>query len=227
MPGGAMVDVVHAAVVVEHVLRVHGEDRVRPERPDLAHELLAQGEVVGERAVGLVEERDAVVARRSPRRPAAPSRAAPRARAGRCASRPRRRRRWCSTRASPCEPSAIQRAAVAAGPKSASSGWATITMNRAGRQSWGVRASPVLSHGRRASGRPAVASASRDRVATRDDGKGVVLDFRLRLRSSPPTGEASLAARADAPDTLSRPARRARRGPPRAPRGPARRGRRP
>src|SRR5262245_57951388 len=34
----------------------------------------------------------------------------------------------------PVEPSSIQRAAVAAGPKSASSGWATITMNRSGRQ---------------------------------------------------------------------------------------------
>src|SRR6478735_9312330 len=36
----------------------------------------------------------------------------------------------------PLAPSSIQRAAVPAGPKSASSGWATMTMNRAGRQAW-------------------------------------------------------------------------------------------
>ena len=34
----------------------------------------------------------------------------------------------------PAEPSSIQRATVPAGPKSASSGWAAMTMNRAGRQ---------------------------------------------------------------------------------------------
>ena len=54
-----MVGVVHAAVAVEQRLRVGGEDGVGTERPDLADELLAQGEVVGERAVGLVQERDA------------------------------------------------------------------------------------------------------------------------------------------------------------------------
>src|SRR5512146_2169884 len=40
----------------------------------------------------------------------------------------------------PVEPSSIQRAAAAAGPKSASSGWAAMTMKRAGRQAWAVSA---------------------------------------------------------------------------------------
>ena len=47
---------------MEHGLRVGGEDRVRPERPDLADQQLAQREVVGERAVGLVQEAHARVA---------------------------------------------------------------------------------------------------------------------------------------------------------------------
>ena len=51
-----MVGVVDPAALVEDRLGVGGEDGVRTERPDLADELLAQGEVVGEGAVGLVEE---------------------------------------------------------------------------------------------------------------------------------------------------------------------------
>ena len=61
-PRHAVVDVVHAPVVVEDRLRVDRQDRVGPERADLADEELAQREVVGERAVGLVEERHARVA---------------------------------------------------------------------------------------------------------------------------------------------------------------------
>ena len=51
-----MVGVVDPAALVDDRLGVGGEDRVRAEGPDLAHELLAQGEVVGEGAVGLVED---------------------------------------------------------------------------------------------------------------------------------------------------------------------------
>ena len=55
-PRRSVVGVVDPAALVDDRLGVGGEDRVRPERPDLADELLAQGEVVGERAVGLVQE---------------------------------------------------------------------------------------------------------------------------------------------------------------------------
>ena len=61
-PGRAVVGVVDAAVAVEDDLRVGGEHGVRSERPDLADEVLAEGEVVVECAVGLVEERHARVA---------------------------------------------------------------------------------------------------------------------------------------------------------------------
>src|SRR5262245_56240187 len=44
----------------------------------------------------------------------------------------------------PVEPWSIQAAAVAAGPKSASSGWAAMTMNRAGRQVCGPVFSAVM-----------------------------------------------------------------------------------
>jgi hypothetical protein len=54
--------VVDAAEAVEHDLRVRRQDGIRPKRPDLADELLAQREIVLERAVGLVEEGDALVA---------------------------------------------------------------------------------------------------------------------------------------------------------------------
>ena len=123
----------------------------------------------------------------------------------------------------PAEPSSIQRAAVAAGPKSASSGWATITMNRAGRHAWAVAAG---SPGQPSpSGSERLGTLARNDVALRDaDCRIVVLDLRLRLRSSPPTGEASLCARDSVRDTLRPPARRVR---PRGPPGPARRARRP
>jgi len=57
-----VVGVVDAAEAVEHDLRVRRQDGIRPKRPDLADELLAQREIVLERAVGLVEEGDALVA---------------------------------------------------------------------------------------------------------------------------------------------------------------------
>ena len=57
-----VVDVVHAAVAVEDRLGVDRQHRVGTELADLADELLAQGEVVGERPVRLVEEADVVVA---------------------------------------------------------------------------------------------------------------------------------------------------------------------
>src|SRR4029450_4137614 len=57
-----MVGVVDAAAEMEHGLRVRAEDRVGLERADLADQHLAQGEVIRQRAVGLVQERDAGVA---------------------------------------------------------------------------------------------------------------------------------------------------------------------
>ena len=69
MPGGAMVGVVDPAAAVEDRLGIGREDGVRAERPDLADELLAQREVVGERAVGLVQEGHAGIADDRGRRP--------------------------------------------------------------------------------------------------------------------------------------------------------------
>ena len=225
MPGGPVVGVVDAAVVVEQRLGVHRQDRVGPEGPDLADQLLAQGQVVGERAVRLVEEADALVADdrgggpllRLPERRRAP--------ADRSASRRRRRRRSCSRRASPTDPSSIQRGRRGGRPE--------VGVVGVGDDHHEPRRPPVVGRGLRpaqppssAVGRPALTGSPR-RPRGRDAEKSVVLDFRLRLRSSPPTGEASLRARRRPATTLSRPARRARRGRLPAPRGPRRRGRRP
>ena len=60
--GGSMIGVVHATAAVEDGLGVGAEDRVGPERPDLADELLAQRQVVGEGPIRLVQEGDAFVA---------------------------------------------------------------------------------------------------------------------------------------------------------------------
>jgi len=57
-----VVGVVHAAVAVEEDVGVGREDRVGPERPDLADEQLAQREVVREGTVWLVEVGHALVA---------------------------------------------------------------------------------------------------------------------------------------------------------------------
>ena len=94
-----VVDVVHAAVAVEDRLGVDRQHRVGTELADLADELLAQGEVVGERPVRLVEEADVVVAHDLRRGPLLALAERAELDAGRSASRPRRRRRWCSTRA--------------------------------------------------------------------------------------------------------------------------------
>ncbi len=61
-PRGPVVGVVHATTLVEDGVRIGGEHRVGPKGPDLANELLAQGEVVGKRAVRPVEECHAGVA---------------------------------------------------------------------------------------------------------------------------------------------------------------------
>ena len=128
-----MVGVVDAAVAVEDDLRVGRQHRVGPERPDLADELLAQGEVVGERPVGLVEERHARVAHDLGRGPLlALAERGQLERVGSGSSPPASP--LVQHTSQPTDPSSIQRAAVAAGPKSASSGWATMTMNRSGRQ---------------------------------------------------------------------------------------------
>ena len=57
-----MVGVVDATVAVEDDLGVGCQDRVRSERANLADEVLAEREVVRQRAVGLVEERDPGIA---------------------------------------------------------------------------------------------------------------------------------------------------------------------
>ncbi len=57
-----VVRVVDAGPLVEQDLGVVGEDRVRPELADLAHEQLAQRQLVGQRPIRLVQEPDIVVA---------------------------------------------------------------------------------------------------------------------------------------------------------------------
>ena len=100
-PGGSMVGVVDPAALVDDRLGVGGEDGVRSEGPDLADELLAQGEVVGEGAVGLVEEADPGVADDRRGRPLLGLAQGQRGRAGRRRDPRRPGRRWCSTPASP------------------------------------------------------------------------------------------------------------------------------
>src|SRR5436190_1722749 len=78
----------------------------------------------------------------------------------------------------PVEPSSIHRAAVPAGPKSASSGWPATTMNRPGRHEWGESFIAAV---------PPCGPVVSPRVAG--------LSFRPRLRSSPPTSEASTRGR--------------------------------
>ena len=60
--GRPMVGVVDPAALVEERVGIGGEDGIRPEGADLADELLAQRQVVGQRPVRLVEERDPGVA---------------------------------------------------------------------------------------------------------------------------------------------------------------------
>jgi len=54
--GRSVVCVIDPATAVDHDLGVAGEDRVGLEGPDLAHQHLAQGHVVDQVAVGLVQE---------------------------------------------------------------------------------------------------------------------------------------------------------------------------
>jgi hypothetical protein len=61
-PRGAVVGVVDAAVAVEQRLGIHRQHGIGAEGPDLADQLLTQGKVVGERAVRLVQEGDSLVA---------------------------------------------------------------------------------------------------------------------------------------------------------------------
>ena len=99
---------------------------------------LAKREVIDERAIRLVEERDACVADDPGGRPLL----------GLADRGELERVCFCIFAAlvlplvqhtsQPLEPSEIQRAAVAAGPKSASSGWATMSMKRSGRHACGA-----------------------------------------------------------------------------------------
>jgi hypothetical protein len=59
---GAMVRMVHAPVAMEQRLGIRGEHGVRAEGANLAHEVLAQDQVVGQGAIGHVQERHALVA---------------------------------------------------------------------------------------------------------------------------------------------------------------------
>ena len=150
---GAVVGVVHAVGAVEDRLGVGREDGVRTEGADLADELLAEGQVVGQRTVGSVEERDPGVADHVGRGPLL--RLADRRQLERVEVRVLAARVAARAAHEPAsEPSAIQRAHVAAGPKSASSGWPAMTMKRAGRQPW--------SRGGRSSimGQPALSACS-------------------------------------------------------------------
>ena len=139
-----MVGVVDAAVAVEDDLRVRGEHRVRPERPDLANELLAQRQVVVERAVGLMQERHARIADDVGgdalllfAQGGQLERVAIRILAARVAARAAHE----PADGSRVDPARSRRG----GPKSASSGWATMTMNRAGRHVVGRSRSPERS----------------------------------------------------------------------------------
>ena len=58
-PGRAMVRVIDPAAAVEDRVGIGREHRIGLEGADLAHELLAQRQVVGQRPVGTVEERHA------------------------------------------------------------------------------------------------------------------------------------------------------------------------
>ena len=184
--GGAMVGVVDAAVVVEERLGVGGEDGVRPEGPDLADEQLAQGEVVGQRAVGPMEEGDARVA--DDAAAARCSRLAERGELERVGVRGPRRpgRRWCSTRASPRRPASIQRAAVPGRPELGVVGVGGDDHEPAGRQSCG------RDRRRRSCRRSPDARSSRVIACS---AQGAAVPFRPRLRSSPPTSEVSFDSR--------------------------------
>ena len=150
--------------------------------------MLAQGEVVGEGAVGLVEERDAGVADDRGGGPLLGLAQGARARAGRRRGPRRPGRRSCSTRASRPSPRRSSARPSPAGPNSASSGWAAMTMNRAGRQAWcgaGSRPVSVVIAARHEAG--VRRRCGVDACAAPDRG----VRFRPRLRSSPPTSEAS------------------------------------
>ena len=145
----------------------------------------------------LVEERDAGVADDGGGGPLLAPRGGPPAPAGRVRVLAARRRRSVQQTSQPAEPASIQRAAVAAGPKSASSGWAAMTMNRAGRQVW---ARLRLGH-----------RSLRPCGLMRNCAGPAAATIRPRLRSSPPTSEASLHVRDRRPPRA--PAAGARRGP--------------
>ena len=179
---------------------------------DLAHELLAQREVVGEGAVGLVEERDR---RRSPR-----PRPPPAARASRSAAELER-----------IGPPVVG-AGVAAGAAHEPAGGPLVDPAGGGRGGSevgvvGVRddhheprrdarrgASGGAVSGMRAASRCAARFARLGRGAANctDDLRSMVLDSRPRLRSSPPTGEALFRARRTAPAWLAVASRRGPRG---------------
>src|SRR6186997_383670 len=92
----------------------------------------------------------------------------------------------------PSDPASIQRAAVPAGPNSASSGCAAMTMNRAGRHGWSARASCAAGSVIESAGTPRVGAGSRrvgrlELVQHRDDVRRVA--FRLDL--GPNAGDAA------------------------------------
>src|SRR6476661_3582392 len=93
----------------------------------------------------------------------------------------------------PSDPASIQRAAVPAGPNSASSGCAAMTMNLAGRHVWSARASWAANSVIGPPGAPRAAAGSRrvgrlELVQHRDDVRRVA--FRLDL--GPDTSDAAV-----------------------------------
>ena len=186
-PGGPVVGVVDAAIAVEEGLGVGRQDRVRSKGPDLADQHLAQREVVGQPAVGLVEERDPGVPDDPGRGPLL-----------RFAERCQRQRigirvlaTLVATRAADQPALGSVRDPAGGGRSGAELG--VVGMGRDDHESVGspvVRDGPCF--GRRHARRPARKPCT---------GSGPGVRFGPRLRSSPPTSEVSLL-----PGSLTRPA---------------------
>ena len=133
--GRAVVGVVHAVGAMEDRLGVGREDGIRAEGADLADEVLAEGKIVGQRTVGSVQERHPGVADHVGRGPLL-----------RLADRRELERVEVRVLTALVAARAAHEPALGAfrdpagtrrgGPKSASSGWAAMTMKRAGRQPW-------------------------------------------------------------------------------------------
>ena len=234
MPGGPVIGVVDPAVRVDDDLGILGQDGIGPERADLADEQLAEREVVGECPVRLVEEADPGIADDLG--------AAARCSASRVAASGERVEVGVLTTlvAARAAHEPADRAGV--DPARGGRGRAEVGVVRVGDDDHEPGRPPVVG-GRGRAASPAAASVVDsviDRECRRDGsragtrriglhyGRGPVQSW-PRLRSSPPTGEASLHARrpSRSPRQPAAPNGPHRPSPRRARRGPRRRGRRP